>query len=169
MKVLAIAFATLMLVLTASAQNDSLEVNGNYMFSHYSSNNVSNNIGAGWDANLNIPLFSSKGLGLLADFSGAFAGADLDNVHLFTYGGGFQYTIRHSDAFQPYVNVTMGDASFHTNFTGVNKLYFSPGGGVDFHVAGGWWVRGGVNYIHTGLDGQGINGVRIIGGLTYRF
>jgi hypothetical protein len=171
MKFLAIAFATLMLALTASAQ-DSLELNADYMYTHLSSQGISRNINTGWDFNANIPLFSSKNLGALVDFSGAYAGADLDNVHLFTYGGGFQYTFRQSSAFQPFVNTTVGVSSYHTNDWSVNKVYISPGGGVDVHVTGGFWVRGAVDYFHTGVPydrGVGVNGVRVLGGLTYRF
>jgi hypothetical protein len=173
MKFLAIAFATLMLVLTASAQ-DSIELNGDYMFSHLSANGTSQNINTGWDANINVPLFSSKSLGFLFDVTGAYGGADLDNTNLYTYGGGFQYTFRGSQAFQPFANFTIGDATFHTQYTSINKLYFSPGGGLDIHVSRGWWVRGGVDYLHTGVGlpdvhGIGLNGVRVMGGLTYRF
>ncbi|MGA7081501.1 MAG: outer membrane beta-barrel protein [Terriglobales bacterium] len=179
MKFLAIAFATLMLlVVTASAQ-DSIELNGDYMYTHLSfsgtSQNVnSQNINTGWDANINVPLFSSKNLGFLFDVSGAYGGSNLDNTNLYTYGGGFQYTFRNSQAFQPFANFTMGDATFHTQVSSINKLYFSPGGGLDVHVAGGLWVRGGVDYLHTGVGlpgvhGVGVNGVRVLGGLTYRF
>ena len=171
MKVLAIAFATLMLVLTASAQ-DSLELSAGYMYSHLSAKGTSQDANTGWDANLNVPLFSSKSLGLIFDTNAAYGGADLDNITLYTYGGGLQYSVRAWKAIQPFVNFTVGDASFHQQYFTRNKLDISVGGGVDFHLMGGLYARGRVNYLHTGLPevhGIGLNGVRVIGGLSYRF
>ncbi len=171
MKVLAIAFATLMLVLTASAQ-DSLELSGGYMYSHLSAQGTSQDANTGWDASLNVPLFSSKSLGVLFETNAAYGGADLDNITLYTYGGGLQYSVRAWKAIQPFVNFTVGDASFHQQYFTTNKLDIAVGGGVDFHLMGGLYARGGVNYLHTGLPevhGVGLNGVRVIGGLSYRF
>jgi|SRR5208282_3450814 len=168
MKYLKIAFVVLAFCLTAIAQ-DTVEVNANYMFNHLSANGNSINSTAGWDANFNLPVFAlgatEKNLGVVTDFSGAYA----NNVDLYTYGAGIQYTFRNSTKFQPFAAFTLGDARFSTNSYSANKLEEQFGGGVDVHVAGGLWARAGLGYLHTSLDSTGINGLRTVGGISYRF
>ena len=168
MKYLTITFVVLMLGLAAIAQN-TVEVNANYMFNHLSANGNSINSTAGWDANINLPVLAlgstEKNLGVVADFSGAYE----NNVDLYTYGAGLQYTFRNSTKFQPFAAFTLGDARFSINSYSVNKLEEQFGGGVDVHITGGFWARAGLGYLHTSLDNTGINGLRTVGGISYRF
>lgn len=168
MKYLTILLVVLMLGCAAFAQAG-VEVNANYMFNHLSANGNSINSTAGWNANVNLPVFAlgstTKNLGVVTDFSGTYT----NNVDLYTYGAGVQYTFRNSSKYQPYAAFTLGDARFSVNSYSTNKLEEQLGGGVDVHVTGGLWARAGLGYIHTGLDNVGVNGFRTFGGLTYRF
>jgi hypothetical protein len=51
---------------------------------------------------------------------------------------------------------------------GVNSFFIAPGGGVDFQITRNIWLRSGADWLHTSKYGVTMNGIRALGGFTFR-
>lgn len=162
-KVLTILVLALTLGLASSVVAQSVELNGSYMFSRFSTNGNAVNVDPGWDASINMA--PTNTFGIVADFSGAY----FDNATLNTFGAGPQLTYRKWANFQPYVHFLMGDARFSAGNYVNNSFYFAPEGGVDYYLTNHFGVRAGLGYVHTNIANNGVNGMRVVTGITYRF
>src|SRR5208282_1921348 len=155
-----------LLIGTAFAQ---VSVNGSYEFSRVYTNGQTINSNPGWNASLNVPVY--KSFGLLSQFSGTDANIDGQTVSFNTFGEGIQFQPRKGKFLRPYANFVVADARFSVDSISVNKLAETVGTGVDFAISKHLALRGGVEYLHTSLPytTSGLNGIRPLVGITYRF
>jgi opacity protein-like surface antigen len=166
MKRFAMLFAVL--ALTIGAAFGQVSVNGSYQFSRVYVDGAVQNTDPGYNLSLNIPVFKSS-FGLLTEMTATTSTVGGTEIFLKTYGEGIQFQPRQGKFFRPYVNAVLGDAHFVYGPTTQNKLAVTTGAGADFALSKHWALRGGVEYLHTGVDGTNFEGIRPIGGLTFRF
>jgi opacity protein-like surface antigen len=170
--ILLVLAALALLVGSAFAQTlplttSDISVNGSYQFSRMYVNGAVENTDPGYSLSLNIPVF--KSFGLLTEMTATTDTVAGTELWLKTYGEGIQYQPWKGKFIRPYANVVVGDAHFvYGQFT-QNKFAVTTGAGVDIAISKHWAVRGGLEYLHTGLDTYSMNGVRPIAGLTFRF
>ena len=164
--IIAVLAALMLLSAAAFAQ---VSVNGSYEFTRLYVDGQVVNSAPGWNAGLNIPVY--KSFGLLTQFSGTSATFGKSSVALNTFGEGVQYQPLKGKFLRPYVNFVIADARFSTDNYSVNKLAETAGVGLDFSISKHFALRAGVEYLHATLPSatSGLNGVRPLGGITYRF
>jgi hypothetical protein len=181
------------LSLSALGQVAPSEFTTTYQFSHFSEGGYSINFPAGFSTGVNVPVASW--FGVVGDFGytqksesatqavyGLTASAS-STLHVFSYGGGPQFTYRVKNAnFQPFGRFLLGAVNARADTTASvsgygsasgsasrTAFFIAPGGGADFRIAKNIWVRAGADYFYAQKNGVGTNGVRIFGGIQYRF
>lgn len=156
----------------ATEKSMAIEINGSYQFTRLYADGQVMNTNPGWNASIAVPVY--KSLSVLGSFSGTDVtlGSGRDGgsatVALNTYGGGLQYTFAHFKALHPYANFVIADARF-TALGATQSIAYMPGAGIDWRLTRHFYLRTGVEYLHTSLFDTGVNGLRPIGGLTFRF
>lgn len=155
----------------ASEKSMAVELNGSYQFTRIYADGQVTNTNPGWNASVAVPVW--KSFSVLGSFSGTDVtlgkGEGSALVSLNTYGGGLQYTFAHYKALHPYANFVIADARFTAAGQAQNSLAYMPGAGIDWRLTRHFYLRTGVEYLHTSLFDTGVNGLRPIGGITFRF
>ena len=179
--------------LSAFGQLSPSEFTTTYQFSHLSEGGYSVNFPAGFSTGVNIP--ATPWFGVVGDFGymqksesatlsayGLTASASA-TLRVFSYGGGPQFTYRGKNAqFQPFGRFLLGAATARASGSGSvsgygsasasatsTAFFIAPGGGADFRVSKNVWLRAAADYFHAEKNGVGTNGVRVVGGIQYRF
>ncbi len=164
-----VVLAILALSIGAFAQ---VEVNGSYQFSRAYTNGTVVNTNPGWNASMYVPFHKLGGLGAVTEFSGTDVDLQsIGNVSLNTFGAGLEYKLKTFKRAQPYVSFVVADARFSTDNYSANKLGYQSAGGIDWKMTKHFYLRTGLEYLYTSLPRttSGVNGIRPIGGVTYRF
>lgn len=181
------------LSVSALGQVAPTEFTTTYQFSHLSQGGYSINVPAGFSTGINVPV--ARWFGVVGDFSYmqksesatvvgyGFIGTASGTAYVFSYGGGPQFTYRGKTAnIQPFGRFLLGAAtatasgtasvsgygSVSTSATST-AFFIAPGGGADFRASKNIWVRAGVDYFRAEKYGVATNGVRVMGGIQYRF
>ena len=149
----------------------SAELTLNYQFLHLSSEGSGTNVPLGGGSSISIPITSF--LGFTADTSYATKSGTLATVSGITFGGGPQFTSRRNESVQPYFRFLVGAIDFRADLLGhtgsTTAFFWAPGGGIDLKVSRLVWIRTGADYMRAEKYGVGLNGIRVLGGVTFKF
>jgi hypothetical protein len=168
------------LTMVAATQGQSAEVTLAYQFNHLEAGafglSGSTNVPIGASGNVNIPII--PWFGITGDFGWMQKSDAVDSytgsAHIFTYGGGPQFTYRENSNLQPFVRFIVGGGTISGSVTSLGSAsesayFISPGGGLDLRLMKHIWLRAGFDYFHSDKQGVSLNGLQIIGGLQFRF
>lgn len=181
------------LSLSALGQIGPTESTTVYQFSHFSASgggsSGSTNVPAGASTSINVPVLPWFGIvgdvGWMQKSASATVGSvgAVGTGRLVTYGGGPQFTYRGKDrSIQPFGRFVLGgvrasaDVSVAISGYGgfsssgtTTAFFIAPGGGADFRLTPHVWLRGGADYFHADKNGVSLDGVRVFGGVQFRF
>jgi Outer membrane protein beta-barrel domain len=160
---------------SAAQSSDHVEVFGGYSYMNPDFTSTVSNGASGWDVSATVNVM--RHAGIVADFSGfSPTGANAGNVSpasaaYHTFLGGPQASIR-MGRIKPFARFLMGATRGSLTHPGnqfggdFSHFTYGAGGGVDLELDRWFALRGQVDWLHVGSQG---NVARVSAGLVFRF